>query len=123
LHTRSAYQTITRILDSFDWEDKSQIRLQLADSLIAVFSQRLLRSSDWTGLVLAKEILIKNSAVANLIRENDLHQLPSVMQMWLREWMQLLENDVISYIHKWIISEEEGLKYSNNPKLIKEALM
>jgi hypothetical protein len=45
------------------------------------------------------------------------------MQMGLREWMQLLENDIISYIHKWVISEEEWLKYSNNPKLIREALM
>lgn len=122
LHTRSAYQTITRILDSFSWEDKNQIRMQLADSLIAVFSQRLLKSSDGTGVVLAKEILVKNSAIANLIRENDLHQIPSVIQMWAREWMQLLETDIISYIHKWIISEDEWMKFSNNPKLIKEAL-
>lgn len=123
LHTRSAYQTITRILDSFSWEDKNQIRLQLADSLIAIFSQRLLKTFDGTWMVLAKEILVKNSAVANLIRENDLHQLPSVMQVGSREWMQLLENDIVSYINKWIISEEEGLKYSNNPKLVKEALI
>lgn len=122
LHTRSAYQTITRILDSFSWEDKNQIRMQLADSLIAVFSQRLLKSSDSTGVVLAKEILVKNSAIANLIRENDLHQIPSVIQMWAREWMQLLETDIISYIHKWIIGEDEWMKFSNNPKLIKDAL-
>lgn len=123
LHTRSAYQTITRILDSFSWEDKYQIRLQLADSLIAIFSQRLLSTYDWTGVILAKEILVKNSAVSNLIRENELHQLPSILQVGSREWMQLLETDIINYIQKWIISEEEWLKYSNNPKLIKEALL
>lgn len=122
LHTRSAYQTITRILDSFSWEDKTQIRMQLADSLIAVFSQRLLRSSDGTWLVLAKEVLVKNSAIANLIRENDLHQIPSVIQMWSREGMQLLESDIISYINKWIISLEEWMKFSNNPKLIKDSI-
>lgn len=122
LHTRSAYQTITRILDSFSWEDKNQIRMQLADSLIAVFSQRLLSSQDGTWVTLAKEILVKNSAVANLIRENDLHQLPSVIQMWIREGMQLLENDIIKLIKEWYISEEEWLKYSNTPKLIKESL-
>lgn len=122
LHTRSAYQTITRILDSFSWEDKSQIRIQLADSLIAVFSQRLLKSSDWTWVVLVKEILVKNWAIANLIRENDLHQIPSVIQMWSREGMQLLETDIVSYIRKWIITEEEWLKFSNNPKLIKDSL-
>lgn len=122
LHTRSAYQTITRILDSFSWEDKNQIRMQLADSLVAVFSQRLLKTVDGTWVKLAKEILVKNSAVANLIRENDLHQIPSVIQMWSREWMQLLETDIIKYIHQWLISEEEWLKYSNNPKLITESL-
>ncbi len=121
LHTRSAYQTITRILDSFDAEDKNQIRLQLADSLVAIFSQRLLKASDWTWVKLAKEILFKNSAIANLIRENDLHQIPSVIQMWSREWMQLLETDIINLINQWYISKEEWLKYSNNPKLIKES--
>jgi len=122
LHTRSAHQTITRILDSFNWEDKSQIRMQLADSLVAIFSQRLLKTMDGTWVKLAKEILIRNSAVANLIRENDLHQIPSVIQMWSREWMQLLETDIIKLINQWIISEEEWLKFSNNPKLIKESI-
>ena len=122
LHTRSAYQTITRILDSFSWEDKNQVRMQLADSLVAVFSQRLLKTSDGTWVRLAKEVLIKNSAIANLIRENDLHQIPSVIQMWSREWMQLLENDIIKLINTWVISLEEWLKFSNNPKLIKEAV-
>jgi twitching motility protein PilT len=48
LHTRSAHQTITRILDSFNGENKNQIRLQLADSLVAIFSQRLLKKHDGT---------------------------------------------------------------------------
>lgn len=122
LHTRSAYQTITRILDSFDAEDKNQIRMQLADSLVAVFSQRLLKINDGTGVKLAKEVLFKNGAIANLIRENDLHQIPSVLQTWSREGMQLLERDIIELIENGVISQEEGLKYSNNPKLIKESL-
>lgn len=123
LHTRSAYQTITRILDSFDAEDKNQIRMQLADSLVAVFSQRLLKINDGTGVKLAKEVLFKNGAIANLIRENDLHQIPSVLQMGSREGMQLLETDIIELIENGTISQEEGLKYSNNPKLIKESIL
>ena len=122
LHTRSAHQTISRILDTFEWTDKNQMRLQLADSLVAVFSQRLLKTDDGTWVKLAKEVLINNSAVSNLIRENDLHQIPSVIQMWSREWMQLLEKDIIDLINQWLISEEEWLKYANNPKLIKESL-
>jgi len=122
LHTRSAHQTISRIIDSFDWPEQSQMRLQLADSLVAVFSQRLLKTDDGTGVKLAKEILVNNSAIANLIRENDLHQIPSVIQMWSREGMQLLENDIIEYVNAWTISEEEWLRYANNPKLIKESI-
>jgi len=71
---------VTRILDSFSGSQQEQIRLQLADSLVAVFSQRLLTSQDGTGMKLAKEVLIKNAAVTNLIRENDLHQIPSTIQ-------------------------------------------
>ncbi len=122
LHTRSAHQTITRILDSFPAGDKEQIRLQLADSLVAVFSQRLLVTSDGTGVKMAKEILFKNQAIANLIRENDMHQIPSAIQTGRREGMQLLEQDIIDYIKAWVISQEEWLKYANNPKYIKESL-
>jgi twitching motility protein PilT len=100
LHTRSATQTISRIVDTFDASEQTQIRLQLADSLIAVFSQRLLKIKDGTGVILAKEILIKNNAIANIIRENDLHQLPSILQMGSRDGMQLLENDLIAYMRQ-----------------------
>lgn len=99
LHTRSAYQTISRIIDSFESGQQNQVRLQLADSLVAVFSQRLLRSSDGSGVRMVKEILTKTSAVTNLIRENDLHQIPSVMQMGSREGMQILEKDIIDLIN------------------------
>jgi twitching motility protein PilT len=122
LHTRSATQTVSRIIDSFDAGEQTQIRLQLADSLIAVFSQRLLKIKDGTGVVMAKEIMIKNNAIANIIRENDLPQLPSVLQMGSRDGMQLLENDLIRFMREGIISDEEGYKYANNPKFIKEML-
>ena len=122
LHTRSASQTVTRILDSFSWDDKNQVRAQLADSLIAVFSQRLLKLKDWQWIKLAKEILVKNSAISNLIRENDIHQMPSIIQMWQKEWMQLLETDIIELIQAWKITKEEWLKFSNNPQLIEESI-
>ena len=122
LHTRWAHQTITRIMDSFDWPAKNQVRMQLSDALIAIFSQRLLKSKDGTWVKMVKEILVNNWAISNLIRENELHQIPSVIQMWSRDWMQLLEKDIIDLINMWFITEEEGLKFANNPKLIKEAL-
>lgn len=120
LHTRSAYQTISRIIDSFESGQQNQVRLQLADSLVWVFSQRLLRASDGSGVKMVKEILVRTPAVSNLIRENDLHQIPSVMQMGSRDGMQILEKDIIDLINMWYISEEEWLKYANNPKVVKE---
>ncbi|MDD5213156.1 MAG: PilT/PilU family type 4a pilus ATPase [Candidatus Gracilibacteria bacterium] len=120
LHTRSAYQTISRIIDSFEAGQQNQIRLQLADALMAVFSQRLLKTQDGTGVRMVKEILVNNSAISNLIRENQLHQIPSTMQMGVREGMQLLEKDIIDLVNSGVISLEEGLKYANNPKLVKE---
>ena len=120
LHTRSAYQTISRIIDAFPAGQQNQIRLQLADTLVGVFSQRLLKKSDGSGLKLAKEILVRNTAVSHLIRENELHQIPSVMQTSSREGMQIIEQDILQFINEGDITLEEGLKYANNPKYIKE---
>lgn len=120
LHTRSAYQTISRVIDSFPSSQQNQVRLQLADTLAWVFSQRLLRKIDWSWVKMVKEILIKNTAVSNLIRENELHQIPSIMQMWWKEWMQVLEQDILQYINEWEITMEEWMKYANNPRYLKD---
>ena len=56
---------------------------------------------------MVKEILLNNSAISNLIRENDIHQIPTSMQMGKRQGMQLLEDDIISLIQMGIVSEEE----------------
>lgn len=122
LHTRSASQTISRIIDIFSESEKEQVRMQLSDALVAVFSQRLLKKIDGTGVHMVKEILLNNSAVSNLIRENDIHQIPTTIQMGKREWMQLLEDDIIHLIQMWEITVEEGMKYANNPRLIKEVI-
>ena len=122
LHTRSASQTISRIIDIFSEHEKEQVRMQLSDALVAVFSQRLLKKMDGTGVHMVKEILLNNSAVSNLIRENDIHQIPTTIQMGKREWMQLLEDDIIHLIQMWEITVEEGMKYANNSRLIKESV-
>lgn len=122
MHTRSAAQTISRIVDIFNESEKDQVRMQLSDALAGVFSQRLLKHIDGTGVSLVKEVLINNTAIANLIRENDIHQIPTSIQMGRREGMQLLEDDIVHLIQRGIITEEEGLKYANSPKAIKEAL-
>ncbi|NDK09905.1 PilT/PilU family type 4a pilus ATPase [Candidatus Gracilibacteria bacterium] len=123
LHTRSAAQTISRVIDIFSENEKDQVRMQLSDALVAVFSQRLLTRIDGTGVHMVKEILVNNSAVSNLIRENDIHQIPTAMQMGKREGMQLLEDDILKLIQLGEITEEEGVKYANNPRIILEQRM
>ena len=120
LHTKSAYQTVSRIIDSFPAWQQNQIRLQLADTLEWVFSQRLLKKMDWSWVKMVKEILIKNPAVSNLIRENEVHQLPSVMQTASKDWMRMLEQDLLDFINEWDITLEEWLKYANQPKFLKD---
>ena len=123
MHTRSAAQTVSRVIDIFSENEKEQVRMQLSDALVAVFSQRLLTLADGTWVRMVKEVLINNAAISNLIRENDIHQIPTSMQMWKREGMQLLEDDIIQLIQMWVISEDEGMKFANNPRLIKEAML
>lgn len=123
LHTRNAYQTITRIIDAFPGDQQNQIRVQLAEALVAVFSQRLLLKKDQYGVKMMKEILLHNPAVANLIRENELHQLPSVMQTARTEGMQLLEHDLIDAVRFGEISLDEALKYANNPKMVRDGMV
>src|SRR6056300_1721084 len=94
LHTRSASQTISRIVDIFSDGEKEQVRMQLSGALLAVFSQRLLKLTDGTGVKMVKEVLVNNSAIANLIRENEIHQIPTTMQMGKREGMQILEDEI-----------------------------
>jgi len=96
--------------------------MQLSDALVAVFSQRLLKRTDGMGVHMVKEVLVNNSAVANLIRENDIHQIPTSIQMGKREGMQLLEDEIISLVNIGEITLEEGMKFANNPRLVKEGV-
>ena len=79
LHTNNAAQTIDRIIDAFPAEQQSQIRIQLASSLLGIFSQRLIPKITG-GLVPAYEFLINNSAVSNLIREKRTHEIDVVIE-------------------------------------------
>ncbi|MCB0416132.1 MAG: type IV pilus twitching motility protein PilT [Bdellovibrionaceae bacterium] len=81
LHTNSASQTITRILNVFPAEQQAQVRVQLSLVLEGIVTQSLLPRQNAAGRVLACEIMLPNPSIRNLIRENKLHQLPSAMQV------------------------------------------
>ncbi|MFZ3588336.1 type IV pilus twitching motility protein PilT [Bacillus sp. DJP31] len=111
LHTSSAPSTIDRIIDVFPANQQPQIRVQLASVLVAIISQRLLPKKGGLGRVAATEILIKNSAVANLIRNEKIHQIINVMQTSRAAGMHTLEMKVKEYLNAGIITNEVAQHY------------
>ena len=111
LHTNSAAQTIDRIIDSFPAGQQDQIRAQLAGNLLGIVSQRLVPKIEG-GRVPAIEILMANSAVRNLIRENKTHQLDLVINTSADEGMTSLNSSLANLIKDGQISLENGETYS-----------
>ena len=122
LHTNSAVQTINRIIDVFPANEQSQVRAQLAMSLVAVISQALLPKIGG-GRFASQEIFINNPAISNLIRENKINQLYSQMQLnqqntGMRTQTQIL----IEAVKKGIVSKEVALNYSTRVDELQKAL-
>lgn len=115
LHTNNASQTIDRIIDSFPGDQQDQIRIQLASSLIGVFSQRLIPRIAG-GLVPAYELLINNNAVANLIREKRTHEIDVVIETGTESGMIDLNRSLLELVRAGEISIESAYQYSLNPK-------
>jgi twitching motility protein PilT len=111
LHTSSAPATINRIIDVFPSGQQAQIRIQMASVLVSVISQRLFPRMDKQGRKAATEILINNSAVSNLIRNEKIHQIVSIMQTSRAQGMHTLENSVTELVDKGIIPVELALPY------------
>ncbi len=114
LHTNSASQTIHRIVDSFSPVQQNQVRAQLSGSLLGVISQRLIPRIKG-GLIPACEIMISNSAVANLIRENKIHELPLVIETSAELGMISLNRSLANLVKAKEITLENALNYSLDP--------
>jgi len=115
LHTNSAPGTINRIIDVFPGDVQPQIRAQLSTSLVAVISQALLPKIGG-GRIAVHEILINNPAIANLIRENKIHQIYSQMQLNQQQTgMQTQTKILQKLLLNRIIDKSVALKYSNKP--------
>jgi len=115
LHTNSASQTIHRIVDVFPSFQQNQIRAQLTGSLLGIVSQRLVPQIEG-GFIPACEIMFANSAVNNLIRENKIHEIPSVIETSREEGMVSLNQSLYDLVVNKKISEEIALKYSLDPR-------
>lgn len=121
LHTNSAAQSIDRIIDVFPENQQPQIRLQLAATLEAIISQRLIPTIN-PGRVLATEVLFATPAVRNIIREGKTHLIDNLIQTSAELGMTTLENSLATLVRNGKISQDVALRYSLRPELLAKIL-
>jgi twitching motility protein PilT len=117
LHTNSAVQTINRIVDVFSPHQQDQVRVQLSFVLEGIIAQQLIPKKDGKGRVIAVEILVPNAAIRNLIREDKVHQMYSMMQTGQSKFGMLTMNQSLYELYtKGIITYEDALGRSPIPE-------
>jgi twitching motility protein PilT len=123
LHTNSAPQTINRIIDVFPENQQSQVRTQLSFVLEGIICQSLLARASGKGRALATEILVPNSAIRNLIREDKIHQIYSMMQSGqIKHGMQTFNQALATLYHRRMISLQTALSYSSLPDELQDMI-
>jgi twitching motility protein PilT len=123
LHTNSAISTINRIIDVFPSDQQSQIRAQLSLVLEGILCQALLPKAEGAGRVMALEVMIPNSAIRNLIREDKVHQIYSMMQTGQDKYgMQTFNQTLATLYHRRQITLDCALQRSSNTDELKELI-
>jgi twitching motility protein PilT len=118
LHTNDAVQAVDRIIDVFPPHQQEQIRTQLASSLLAVVAQQLIPRASGRGRVMTAEVLIKNHAVANQIRENKTHQTKGTMEAGRGEGMVTMDHKLKELYEAGLISYEELARHVTSPSVL-----
>ena len=122
LHTIDAAQTVERIVDVFPPNQQYQVRVQLANSLAGILSQRLLNRADGSGEIAAFEVLVCNQAVRNMIRNGKTHQVHSMMQTGSKQGMQTLDKHIQILYEEGYISYDEAMERANDSETLKSVL-
>jgi twitching motility protein PilT len=123
LHTNSAVQTINRIIDVFPPNQQAQVRAQLSLVLQAVISQTLIARGDGRGRVLSAELMIPNSAIRNLIREEKVHQIYSLMQVGqVKFGMQTMSQALVNLVQQHAITPEAAIGHATEPDEVRQML-
>ncbi len=117
LHTISAANTVDRILDAFPPHQQPQIRVMISESLRGVLCQQLLMRADGKGRVLAVELMINNHAIANLIRQGKIHQIPSTITTSQELGMRLMDREMLAMATSGVITPEEAYAKATDRKL------
>lgn len=120
LHTIGAAKTVNRILDAFPHDQQAQVRTQLAAVLEGVISQQLLAKTDGSGLVLACEVMLVNTAIRNLIREGKPHQINTVLQTSTGSGMQTMDASLADLCNRKIISYEDALNRAQDTQTFQQ---
>jgi len=118
LHTNSASQTADRIIDVFPPHQQQQVKMQLANVLLGVVSQRLIPRAQG-GRIAACEIMVANSAVRNTIREGKTHQLTNIIQTSAAEGMISMDKVLAELVSKGEITIDNALNWAQDPKAFK----
>lgn len=108
MHTTSAYKSVSRLLDSFPPREQPQVRMMLSESLKMVLNQTLLPRKDGKGRVACFEVLMNSGAVGNLIRDNKLNMIPSLMTIGYTQGMRTLDDALKELVTSGVISGEEA---------------
>jgi twitching motility protein PilT len=123
LHTNSAASTINRIIDVFPSDQQAQIRAQLSLVLEGILCQALLPRAEGSGRAMALEILVPNGAIRNLIREDKVHQIYSMMQTGQDKYgMQTFNQALATLYHKRQITLDTALQRSSNVDELRELI-
>ena len=122
LHTSDAVSTVTRIIDVFPTNQQQQARVQLSMVLIGVLAQQLLPRAKGGGRVLVQEILKCNVAARNMIRENEVQQLYSIIETGRGEGMQTMNYSLFELLKRGEITRENALNKSTNIDQMKRML-
>ena len=123
LHTNSAYSTINRIIDVFPAQQQAQIRTQLSLVLEGILCQALVPKASGDGRAMALEVLVPNAAIRNLIREDKIHQIYSMMQTGQDKYgMQTFNQSLATLHHKRVITLDTAMQRSSNPDELKELI-
>jgi twitching motility protein PilT len=116
LHTPDAPQTIERIIDVFPPHQQQQVKLQLADCLQGVMSQLLLPNASGKGRCMAHEIMIGTAAIRNLIREQEIEQIPTLMQTGSQYGMKTMDKSLKELYQRGLISLDVAMSKAKNPE-------
>jgi twitching motility protein PilT len=121
LHTRSASDTILRIIDAFPVDQQAMVRTQLASSLNMVISQNLVKSAKG-GRVMVSEVMILSHAMKHLIRDNRVHQIDSAIETAKGQGCRLLDAHLSELVLNGTIKEEVALDRATDPVNLKKRL-